>query len=314
MARPARVHVPHGLYYIELKGNGGDAIFNDVDDYDEFGSCVATSLRRNRCRLHAFCWLENRALMAVEITDVRIGRFVQHMTGQYARYLHGKQQRTGHLFEHHHRALLVQRSHYLLHLVRYIHRAPVRAGLVASSGDYMWSGDRGYLREERIPWLTTHVAMEMLAHVRGSRTGTYRDWTSREDDPEIACLFEHGRKDEPRAVGDDGFITEVVGHTLTAQPRVVLDDIIACVVRKQGVSLRFVLSRSRRREDVLARALITWKATQNGIATLTEVAARLNRDPSTLWTAMERYRLSCPELFIDWKIGPTSTGPGEPSS
>ncbi|RDS85063.1 hypothetical protein DWU98_03765 [Dyella monticola] len=303
MTRLARLHVPRGLYYVALKGNGGNAIVNDVEDYSELGLCAATSLRRNRCHMHAFCWLENRALLAVEITDVRIGRFVQHLAGQYAKYLHGKQKRTGHLFEHHHHALLVQRSPYLLHLVRYIHRAPVRAGLVASPGDYAWSGERGYLHEERIPWLSTHVTVEMLTHARGSGPIKYRDWTADEDDPEIAWLFEHGSKEEPRAVGDDVFIAAAKGYTGPMRPQMVLDDIIACVVRRQGVSLRLVLSRSRRREHVLARALITWKAMQNGIATLTEIAERLGRDPSTLWTAMERYRLSRPELFLDGQIG-----------
>jgi chromosomal replication initiation ATPase DnaA len=100
-------------------------------------------------------------------------------------------------------------------------------------------------------------------------------------------LFEHGRKDEPRVVGDDAFTAAVTGRAAPVQSQVVLDDIIACVVRKQGVSLRSVLSRSRGQEHVLARALIAWKATQNGFATLAEVAARLGRDPSTLWTAME---------------------------
>jgi hypothetical protein len=154
--------------------------------------------------------------------------------------------------------------------------------------------------------------MEMLAHVRALGPITYRAWTSQEDDPEMAWLFEHGRKDEPRAIGDDAFIAAAAGHVAPVQSQVMLDDIIACVARKQGVSLRLVLSRSRRREHVLARALITWKATQNGIATLTEVAARLDRDPSTLWTAMERYRTSRPELFLDWSISTGCIDDGSP--
>jgi REP element-mobilizing transposase RayT len=314
MARPTRLHVAHGLYYIGLKGNGGDAIFRDAEDYEAFSVFAAASLRRNRCHMHAFCWLENSVLMAVEITDVQVGRFVQHLAGQYARYLHGEQKRTGHVFEHHHHALLVQRSHYLLHLVRYIHRAPVRAGLVALPGDYAWSGEGGYLHEERFPWLTTHVTLEMLAHVRTSGSITYRDWTSREDEPEMARQFEHGRKDEPRAIGDDAFMAAVIGKAAPVRPEMMLDEVIACVARHQGVALRSVLSRSRKRQYVLVRALITWKATQNGVATLTEVAARLGRDPSTLWTAMERYRTSRPELFLNWHIGAGCMCHGGPSS
>jgi hypothetical protein len=43
--------------------------------------------------------------------------------------------------------------------------------------------------------------------------------------------------------------------------------------------------------------LITWYATERGVATLAEVARRLERDPSTLFVGVERYRNLRPELF-----------------
>ena len=57
------------------------------------------------------------------------------------------------------------------------------------------------------------------------------------------------------------------------------------------------MDRSRQRRLALARALITWYATERGVATLAEVARRLQRDPSTLFVAVERYRMLRPELF-----------------
>jgi putative transposase len=64
-----------------------------------------------------------------------------------------------------------------------------------------------------------------------------------------------------------------------------------------GVERSEVLSRSRQRRLSLARALITWYATERGVATLAEVARRLERDPSTLFVGVERYRTLRPELF-----------------
>ena len=57
------------------------------------------------------------------------------------------------------------------------------------------------------------------------------------------------------------------------------------------------LSNSRQREVTLARALIAWYATERRVATLSEVARYLRRDPSTLSVAVSRYRLCRPELF-----------------
>jgi hypothetical protein len=58
-----------------------------------------------------------------------------------------------------------------------------------------------------------------------------------------------------------------------------------------------VFSRSRQRQLALARALIAWFATERRICTLSEVARRLRRDPSTLSVAISRYRELRPDLF-----------------
>jgi hypothetical protein len=40
--------------------------------------------------------------------------------------------------------MLVDADNYLLELVKYIHRNPLRAGIVAKVGDYPWSSHREY--------------------------------------------------------------------------------------------------------------------------------------------------------------------------
>jgi hypothetical protein len=69
------------------------------------------------------------------------------------------------------------------------------------------------------------------------------------------------------------------------------------VTCRLGVDREHVLSNSRQREVTLARALIAWYATERRVATLSEVARYLRRDPSTLSVAVSRYRLCRPELF-----------------
>jgi hypothetical protein len=74
-------------------------------------------------------------------------------------------------------------------------------------------------------------------------------------------------------------------------------DIIRTVTTRLGVDAEQVVSSSRRRDLTLARAVIAWYATERGVATLSEVAARFRRDPSTLSSAISRYRARRPELF-----------------
>jgi putative transposase len=281
------------MYYVTLRGNGGQRIFYATEHFSEFNLQVARSLRRYRCRLHAFCWTERRVMMAVQIDDLPVWRFVQHLTSRYAKYLHSKLGRTGHLFDHHHRAVVVQRSRYLLQLVRHIHRAPVRERIVAEPQDYEWSGDRAYRDIERVPWLTTHVVREQLIHADHPGAVSYGDWVSRGDD-EVSELFE---RPNVRAIGDDTFLVALADRRDPGRAEDLLDQIIARTTRAHGVSLASILSRSRRRRHVLVRAVVAWEATQSGAATLKDVAMRFGRDPSTLWSAIERYRVEHPELF-----------------
>lgn len=178
-----------------------------------------------------------------------------------------------------------------------MHLAPVRAELATDPADYPWSGHRAYLEEERIRWLTTYVAQEMLGSAGHPGAISYRAWMARAEDPEFARLLKVGGRREPRAVGDDAFLARVTGRIEPPRPDRTLEEIIEDTARGQGVSLRSVLSPSRRRKHVLTRAMIAWQATQGGVATLAEVAARLGRDPSSLWTAVERHRALRPELF-----------------
>jgi chromosomal replication initiation ATPase DnaA len=78
-------------------------------------------------------------------------------------------------------------------------------------------------------------------------------------------------------VGDDAFIAGLSAPVEPPRQEEGLDEIIIKVAREEGVSLNSIHSSSRRRRHVLVRAMIAWRATQSGVATLAEVAARLGR-------------------------------------
>src|ERR1700727_3990293 len=109
--------------------------------------------------------------------------------------------------------------------------------------------------------------------------------------------FERGCDDDPRVLGDRQFMADIPRHMRVYRSSYSLDQVIDTVSCTLGVERSEVLSRSRQRRLSLARALITWYATERGVATLAEVARRLERDPSTLFVGVERYRTLRPELF-----------------
>src|SRR5215475_12796561 len=109
--------------------------------------------------------------------------------------------------------------------------------------------------------------------------------------------FEHRGTEDPRVLGDRELMASIPRNMRVYRSTYSLDQVIDTVTCTLGLERSEVLSRSRQRRLALARALMTWYATERGVATLAEVARRLERDPSTLFVAVERYRTLKPELF-----------------
>jgi hypothetical protein len=147
------------------------------------------------------------------------------------------------------------------------------------------------------PWLTTNVALRMLAQRSEQARYAYRRLMFEAPASGEGASFEHGGTDDPRVLGDREFMAAIPRNMRVYRSTYSLDQVIDTVTCTLGLERSEVLSRSRQRRLALARALITWYATERGVATLAEVARRLQRDPSTLFVAVERYRTLRPELF-----------------
>lgn len=297
MSRRARLHVPGGLYYIVQRGNSRQPIFSEATDYAVFERLLALMLTRCRMRLHAFAWLTNSIHLAIEISDMPVGRLMQRLTSQYAREVHRRQCESGHLFQQRYHALLVDPERYLLKLVRHIHRVPLQHGAACDVSDYPLSSHRAYLGVSTLPWLTTQSALRNLGQHTEQAREAYRRLMAESPEESEGMGFERGGPEDPRVLGDGSFMSMVPRHLRTFRSTHSIEQVIDTVSRTLAVERDEVLSRSRQRRLALARALITWYATERGIATLAQVARRLERDPSTLFVAVERYRSLHPELF-----------------
>jgi putative transposase len=289
--------VPGGVYYVVQRSNARQPIFTDAADYAIFERLLATMLARCRARVHAFCWEVDAIHLVLEVADMAVGRLMQRLSSQYARRVHRRQGNGGHLFQQRYHSLLIDPDEYLLKLIRYLHRIPVRAGSVHDPNDYALSSHRAYLGGTSIPWLTTGIALRMLAQRPDQARYAYRRLMFEGPSADDGAYFERGSEDDPRVLGDTQFMAAIPRHMRVYRTTYSLEQVIDSVSCTLGVERSEVLSRSRQRRLALARALITWYATERGVATLAEVARRLQRDPSTLFVGVERYRTLRPELF-----------------
>jgi len=334
MTRPKKQHRPGGIHYVVLFGNGGQEIFQDDADRQNFIELLAVARARCNAEIFAYCLTRREARLVVRVSDVPVGRLVQRVATQYSRNNHAKYATAGYLFQHPYRAYLLEGTAHLLDIVRHVHRAPLEMGVTEDPDDYRWCSHRAYLGLDYPEWLNRVPVLELLGTfdpsatpsaaaagaanepaVVGSAaaiqapddnalTQTYRRFMAEASE---SCESEEGAVEAVAAdvpppsqlPSDDHFFNWLRRHTGKPPATVTVDQVIQAVAKKMGVDRKRLLSTSRERRLTLTRALIGWHVTKNQIATLTEVSRQLGRDPSSVYTAYARYRAWRPQLFRD---------------
>ena len=120
--------------------------------------------------------MTNHIHLALETGPVPLSRIVLALHGSYAQAFNQRHGRVGHLFQGRYKALLVQKTSYLLALVRYIHENPVKAGLVRHAATYRWSSDRFYRGMSAPDWLDPSGLLELLGADPARAARRYRSF------------------------------------------------------------------------------------------------------------------------------------------
>ena len=190
------------------RGRRGENIFAGKDDYTIFVALLKEAADLWNVRISAYCLMDNHYHALAQTPQGNLSRFMRHLNGVYTqRYnrLHGYD---GQLFRGRFKSILVDEDSYLLELVRYIHRNPLRAGMVKTIDEYSWSSHPGYLsRAKKWDWLHKDIILAMLTPDKKKSKLAYLRFMSQDDTDELLDLFE--RKKWPSLLGGEDFISWV---------------------------------------------------------------------------------------------------------
>jgi REP element-mobilizing transposase RayT len=273
-----------------LRGNHQEPLFGSSADRSVLNNIVGEAVTQFNCRIHAFCWMTNHLHALVQIADCPLGKVVRCVAGRYSRYRHKTLNTSGHLFERRHKAKLVDVDAYFLTLLRYIHRNPVKAGLVRHPSDYPWSSHRAFLGAETISWLTTDFGLSLFSsHVAQARIAYDRFIveTCDEDDDD---LEQESHSEDCRILGTDDFIAKIPLTPYKPRSAVTLETFAASICSQNGVSVELLRSLSRARHLASIRVAFSIQAIEQRVANLCEVARFLNRDHSSLTRLLARHK------------------------
>ena len=165
MARPLRIEYEDAVYHITSRGNARQDIFPDQADRHRFLNYLAQCIDRYQWRCHAYCLMSNHYHLLIETLLPTLSKGMRHLNGSYTQSYNRRHHRVGHLFQGRFKAILVQKEYYFLELARYIVLNPVRAGIVKSAGEWLWSSHLAMAGVMTPPeWLTTEMVLGNFSH------------------------------------------------------------------------------------------------------------------------------------------------------
>jgi REP element-mobilizing transposase RayT len=190
------------------RGRRAENIFSGKSDYQVFIALLKECSELWNVRISAFCLMPTHYHLLIQTPDANLSRCMRHLNGVYTQRYNRSHHCDGQLFRGRYKSILVDGDSYLLQLVRYIHRNPLRAGLVDTMDNYPWSSHIGYVSQsKKWQWLNRDFILSMLSPDTRKNRKIYRQFVNLENSEEISRIFE--RKKRPSLLGSDAFIRRI---------------------------------------------------------------------------------------------------------
>jgi len=163
MSRAWRIEYEGALYHLLSRGNQGNSICEENRDRKIFLDTVGEMSDRFELEIFAYVLMSNHYHLLLRTHHANIKKAMHWFGTTYTRRYNIRPSRSGHLFQGRYKSILVQNDAYLLRLSCYIHRNPLRAGVVDRLADYRWSSYLCYGYGRKGPeWLSTDLILSQF--------------------------------------------------------------------------------------------------------------------------------------------------------
>ena len=292
MARKPRLHFPGAVYHVTLHGNGHQPVFHDATDRTRFLLLIQEGIEKFGHKVHAYCLLPTSLQMVVEVADIPLSRIMQQLGFRYTRWFNDWHNQAGHLFQGRYKAILIDPEKYLLPLVREIHLAPVHTGLETVPMHYLWSSHLAYCGREKVLWLSTDRTYLQIEETGIRAAMKFHAYVNEGAAEESQINFNRGSESDPRVLGDEEFVSGVMKLSRQKyRPKVNPEKVLQIILERYKLTEEELAAHGKNRLYSEARAYLSWLYLETGCDTLTALGERLNRDVSSLSSAVRRLQL-----------------------
>ncbi len=208
MVRPLRIEYPGAWYHAMNRGAGYRKIFSDKEDCRLFLTTLKEACNLFNVYVSSYCLMPNHYHLLVFTPEGNLSRFMRHLNGVYTQRYNRVHKKDGPLFRGRYKAVLVQEEHYLTGVVRYIHRNPLKAGMVKKIEDYKWSSCKNYMKgKSGEEWLNIDPVLLSFARKRSQATAMWKEFAKQDLDDEVTKFY--SKKNQSSILGEASFIKKI---------------------------------------------------------------------------------------------------------
>jgi putative transposase len=176
MARQSRLILPQQPHHVIQRGNDGQPILRESEDYEHLLAWLKEAARFYRVAVHAYVLMPNHFHLLVTPADENgLGLMMQKIGRLYVPWFNNKYRRSGGLFQGRFRTSLVETELYFLACSRYIELHPVRAHLASEPADYPWSSCAHHAGLRPDPIVSDHSLYWALGNTPFQREAAYME-------------------------------------------------------------------------------------------------------------------------------------------
>lgn len=174
MPRKNRIIYEGAIYHIYQRGNNKEYIFED----DKIKMFILKYLKiynqKFDYEILAYVIMNNHYHLLIKTNTSPIDEIMFNFNNVLGKYVNSILNRTGHAFEDRYKCKLVYTNTYLIWLLRYIHRNPVKAHICNNANEYRWSSHYIY-ENNNGSFINSAFILNMLGNDKKSAIEQYHN-------------------------------------------------------------------------------------------------------------------------------------------
>lgn len=180
MPRNNRIVFEGAVYHITQRGNNKEYIFRENKHKSFLLKQIKEYNKKFDFQLLAYAIMDNHYHFLIKTNKTPITEIMFYINNVVGKYLNRELHRTGHVFENRYFCSLVDTDAYLIWLLRYIHRNPVRAHICSKVDDYKWSSHYFY-KNGINTFVNTDFSLKIISSDKRLAINEYLELVNREE-------------------------------------------------------------------------------------------------------------------------------------